>query len=176
MVFMKKFKILAWVIFVFFFSLCILDLILESKGIQMNFQFWSSFESIFILVVLVFISGYLLYMIYIRSKFLKIIGSIFSLFFIGFFLLLSSFDSGKINKIENEEYTVYIDEYRFLFGGEDTLYLKKNAFYSVKIGSFNHGEDNSVTYKILEDKIEVLDRWYHYPEEDIVNTYYIQLD
>ncbi|MFA7560960.1 MAG: hypothetical protein WCY80_02510 [Candidatus Izemoplasmatales bacterium] len=173
---MTKFKIVVLVSFIILSILLIANLILIRLGYQFNFEFWTSIKANIMLFALTGLAAYLMYILYVKKAILKLIGSIFallSLLFLGFIALWGSED---VKVIENSDYKIYIVEYRFLFDGEDTLYQKENFLFSKKIGTYTQSDDNNVSYEIVEDQLLISDKWYRYPEEDLINIYYIDLE
>jgi hypothetical protein len=102
----------------------------------------------------------------------KVLLSIMALMGI-FFLGLTSLGSGDFHYDihESGDYTLIIEENRFIFSGKRTIYQKKNGFLAKKIITCEAGEDYSCLYEIIDDQLRIQ----LYYEGEIINTEWIDL-
>ncbi len=159
---LKKNKVLLGIDLLFVIVIVIkLVVAIFLKDIRFNIDLILPFPVILIVIGIFGLFNYVILMIYNRGKHLKILLSVMA--FSGFIVLsvLAMLSTESKDMIKQDGYTVYISEFRFLFGGSDTLYLKDNFLISHKIGVASQGEDATSTYGINDDKL-------------IITTYYGQ--
>lgn len=102
----------------------------------------------------------------------KVLLSIMALMGI-FFLGLTSFGSGdfRYDIYVSEGYTLIIQENRFIFAGEQTIYQEINGFVAKKIITCEAGEDFSCLYDIVDDQLKIQ----IYYEGELIKTEWIDL-
>lgn len=171
---MKKIKIIKYALIalsIIFFGFFVASLTLSKYSYIFNFDAWTQIPAPLMLFSLGGFSLFIFLMIMAKKTYLKVMYvsvAIFSLFLISYLLL---FGSESYNVIEKEGYTIYVEEYRFLFAGEDRFYLKENFLVAKLIGSGDQSEEGSTTYYIEDGHFYIIESW----ESGSINTTIIEL-
>lgn len=160
---MNKYAKLTRITSVIFLMLFFTDQVVTRfvKGVEFNYEFLTPIQSGLFLFSLFGLSSYLFLMIVSEHQGLRILMSLFaflSLFTLSFFALWSS---ENVKTVQYESHTIYIKEYRFLFDGSDTIYVKDNLLFSTYVGSYDQHEDASSSYEYREGILTVTTTWYN---------------
>lgn len=172
---MKKIKIIKYsliILSIIFFSFFVASLILSKYSYIFNFDAWTVVPAPLMLFSLGGLNLFILLMIMAKKAYLRMIYvsiAIFSLFLISYLLL---FGSESYSVIKKEGYTIYVEEYRFLFAGEDRFYLKENFLVAKLIGTGDQSEEGSTTYYIEDGYFYIIESW----ESGDTNTTEIKLE
>lgn len=123
--------------------------------IVINYTFWTPLPTGLYLFGFTGFFMYIWLMFLVEGKGNRILLSIVAFMgvtFIGFFTV---FGTREVKVMQSDTQTVYILEERFLFGGEDTVYVKSNFIYARKIGLFPNNEDSWTSYRLVEDTLTI---------------------
>jgi hypothetical protein len=144
---------------IFFFLFFIANVILSKYSYIFNFDAWTvvpapimlfSFGGLNLFIYLMMIAK----QVYLKVLFVSI--AIFSLILISVILI---FGAESYNVVKSEGYTIYVEEYRFLFGGQDNFYLKENFLVAKLIGSGDQSEEGSTVYYVENGYFYIIESW-----------------
>lgn len=92
---------------------------------------------------------------------LRILMSLFEFLFLFTLSFFALWSSENVKTVQYESNTIYIKEYRFLFDGSDTIYVKDNLLFLTYVGSYDQHEDASSSYEYHEGILTVTTTWYN---------------
>jgi len=154
---MKKKELIILIISMLFLLLFIIGVILNRNGYIFNFDSWTPIPANIMLFSLFGLFLFIFLMIKFKNIYLKLIfilSASFSLIFLGYIAL---FGSSGYSVVENEDYKVYVNEYRFLFAGADTFYLKENFLVARKVATADQSEECHSAYRLDDNQLIIVE-------------------
>lgn len=155
-----------------FFVLWIVNIILRSMDYLFVIQVHIPISLGTFLFGLMGLFSFLFLFFFSMGWMIKVLLSIMAL--MGIFLLaLTSLGNGdyRYDVNENGDYTLIIEENRFLFSGKRAIYQKINGLLAKKIITCEVGDDYSCLYDIIDDQLRIQ----LYYEGEIIKTEWIDL-
>lgn len=133
---------------IIFFSVWVMNIILNKYTMyKLNLEFLTPLPLSVILFSLFGLMMFCYLLTYSKDKVSKILYVLvagISIFVLGFIAL---FGSESVEKRVLESETIYIREFRFLFGGDDYFYKRDNFLISHYVATFSNNEDASTSYR-----------------------------
>jgi len=115
-----------------------------------TFESWTPIPSGLFLFSLSGLTMYIFLMIVVPHHLERIFFSLVAIGSLVVISIIAMFTAEEVNIYREEGYVIYLQEYRFLFAGQDDLYLKKNFLLAKKIGTGEQSEEQYSTYKIQD--------------------------
>lgn len=138
-------------------AILIINLIVRRNDRILFYEHWTPIDSMVIFGMIFFI----LVCVYVFIKWENImfrIALVFGFLVITGYVSMMALISGNPYEIyRNEGYTIYVSQWRFIFAGEDSFYLKENILTSVYIGSGDQSEEWNTTYYIEDDIFYIIE-------------------
>lgn len=154
---MKKNELIILLISLLFFIIFIIGVILNQNGYIYNFDSWTPIPANIMLFALFGLFLFIFLLMKFKNIYLKLIFILSASFSLVFISYIALFGSSGYSKVENEDYTIFVNEYRFLFAGEDTFYLKENFLTARRIASAQQSEECSSVYRLENNQLVIVE-------------------
>jgi hypothetical protein len=135
---------------IFFFALLIVKFVFGLFSYMFTFESWTPIPSGLFLFSLSGLTMYIFLMIVVSHHLGRIFLSIVAIGSLVVISIIALYSAKEVNIYREEGYVIYVQEYRFLFAGQDDLYLKKNFLFAKKIGTGEQSEESHSSYWIQD--------------------------
>lgn len=143
---MKKGKIVSLVLSLGFLILFFIQVLVLKDEVVFLFEFWSPLPSPIIILGLSGLSMFVFLMMVFPFPIIRFGLVMIAFFGFGFLVFLTMLSMEPVQTLHHQDHTIYINEYRFIFDGEDSIYIKRNLFFATLIAKTPQSEEWSSSY------------------------------
>lgn len=152
---MKRKELVILSISLLFLVLLIIGVVLDRNGYIYNFDSWTPVPALIFLFSLSGLFLFIFLLMKFKNVYIKVLFILIASFSLVFLVYLTLFGSSGYSVIKNDEHTIYVNEYRFLFAGADTFYLKENFLVARRVASADQSEECSSVYHLENNQLVI---------------------